>query len=506
MFKRLVSKVREVLYKMRLLKGIRELAEHKDVYINDEVYNAIDLWKGLYKGYAEDIHDVTYHTIENGQQTRKMMSLGMPKVVSEELASLVFNEKCNISISSMNSENESDPLDEFIQDIFKKNKFNKNFQDYLEYMFAFGGMVMKPYVEDGQIKISFVTADCFIPVSYDNTRVKEAVFVNEWRKGQEKYTHLEWHLWEKDVYVIKNEVYKSRNGNDLGVKIALETVFPNLDEVVPITGLKAPLFSYIKPNIANNIDTQSPLGISVYGNAIDTLKLIDTMFDSFHTEFRLGKKRIIVPSHMVKTVVDPNSGDLRRYFDTSDEVYEGMEYSMDDGKPIDVNVELRVEEHIGAINAALNLFAMQTGFSAGSFSFDGESMKTATEVVSEQSKTFKTKKAHETIIEAGLQELIGSILELATLYKIYNAPGEYDVVVSFDDSIVEDKQAELTSLIQEVTNKLTPRKQAIMKYHGLTEKEAEDWLKEINEENASANQTQVDFFGTGGGENGTNTN
>lgn len=499
MFKRLVSKVKEVLAKMGLIKEIGKISEHKDIYISEEMYNAIDKWKSLYRGYFEDIHDLPYHTINKGKQKRRMNTLNTPKTVSEEMASLVFNEKCGISIND-------DKLNGFIDDVFKRNKFNKLFQDYLEYAFAFGGMVIKPYVEGDKIKLSFVTADCFIPISYSNESIKEGVFVNEWRKGQDKFTHLEWHLWDEDIYLIKNEVYKSR-GEDLGVKVALSTVFPNLDEEVPLIGLKRPMFAYFKPNIANNIDTQSPLGISIFANAVDTIKAIDTAFDSFEREFRLGKKRIIVPNSMVKTIVDPATGELHRYFDDTDETYEAVDYADKDNETIqDIKVDLRVDEHIGAINALLNLFAMQTGFSSGTFSFDGESMKTATEVVSEQSKTFKSKKSHETIIEAGLQELIDSIVELSKLYDIYTAPEEYDVVVSFDDSIVEDKQAELTSIIQEVTNKLTPRKQAIMKYHGLTEEEAEKWMQDINEENATATQATVDFFGLGGEDNGTNTN
>lgn len=496
MFKRLVIKVKEVLAKMGLIKSIGDVSEHKDIYVNEEMYNAIDSWKALYKGYFEDIHDIHYHTIKNGQMKRRMNTLNMPKIVSEEMASLVFNEKCDISVSD-------ESLNDFLKSVFKKNKLNKKLQDFIEYTLAFGGGVIKPYVENDQIKISFVTADCFLPLSYSNESIKEAVFVNEWRKGQDKFTHLEWHVWEKDLYVVINEVYKAQNGEDLGIKVNLSTVFPNLEERVEVSGLQQPMFAYFKPNIANNIDTQSPLGVSIFSNAIDTIKAIDTAFDSFEREFRLGKKRIIVPNSMVKTTVDPKTGELHRYFDDSDETYEAVDYEVGDNQSIkDIKVELRVDEHISAINALLNLFAMQTGFSSGSFSFDGESMKTATEVVSEQSKTFKSKKSHETIIESGLQELIDSIVELAQLYGIYNAPNDFDVVVSFDDSIVEDKLAELTNLIQEVNNRLTPRKQAIMKYHGLTEEEAEKWMAEINEESASVNQTQVDFFGTGGGNNG----
>lgn len=485
MFRRLLYAIRRGLVKIGLLDSLEKITDRKEIPSNEEMFKWIDKWKRLYAGYLSDIHDVTYFTIKEGRKTRRLMSMQMPKTVAEEMASLVFNEKCEISI-------DIEWLREFIEDVFQKSKFYRKFQDYLEYMFAHGGMVIKPYVEEGQIMLSFVTADCFIPISWRNDTIHEAVFPYEFQKGDKKYTHLEWHLWEtaKDengeqvkVYVIRNEVYESQNGQDLGIKVPLKDFFPELEEEVRINVLKKPLFSYFKPNKANNIDLQSPLGISIFANALDTIKAIDTAFDSFHREFRLGRKRIIVPANFVKTVVDPETGRTYRYFDDTDEAYEAFEHgNMDDNEIKDISTELRVEEHIGAINALLNVFAMQTGFSMGTFSFDGRSMKTATEVVSEQSKTFKSKKSHEIIIEAGLQELIDSIVALAELYGMIDAPEEYEVTVSFDDSIVEDKGTEIKHQSQMVAAGLQSRKRAIMKIHGCTEEEAMEILREIIDE------------------------
>lgn len=461
--------------RLGLLKSIEKVTDHKDISMNEEMFNQIEIWKALYKGYYDEWHDVTYHTID-GPKQRKMMTLNMAKTSTAEMASLIYNEKCEISI-------ENDTVAEFIEDVFERNKFDKKFQDFIEYSFAHGGMVIKPYVENDQIMLSFVTADCFIPVSWRNDTIYEAVFPFEFQKRDKKYTHLEWHLWEDGNYIIRNEVYESQNGDDLGIKVPLSDHFPELEEETIISGLKHPIFAYFKPNTANNIDTKSPLGISIYANALDTMKAIDTAFDSFHREFRLGRKRIIVPAHMVKTVIDPDTGRAHRYFDDTDETYEAFNSGeMDDNKIQDISVELRVEEHIAAINALLNLFAMQTGFSSGTFTFDGKSMKTATEVVSEQSKTFKSKQSHEVIIEAALQELIHSIVAVGELYGMINAPEEYEVTVTFDDSIAEDKGAEINQQTQLVNAGLQSKKRAIMKVQGVTEEEALEILREIMEE------------------------
>ncbi|MEK6452608.1 phage portal protein [Caldifermentibacillus hisashii] len=475
MFQRIITALKRGLVKLGLLKEIEKITDLKDVSINDEMFQEIEIWKALYKGYYSEWHDLHYYTID-GPKQRKMLTLNMAKTSASEMASLVYNEKCEISI-------DNETVSEFINSVFKQNKFDKKFQDYVEYMFAHGGMVIKPYVENDRIMLSFVTADCFIPISWRNDTIYEAVFPYEFKRRDKKYTHLEWHLWENGQYIIRNEVYESQSGVDLGVKVPLKKFFHDLEEEVSIGNIKRPIFAYFKPNTANNIDIQSPLGISIFANALDTMKAIDTAFDSFHREFRLGRKRILVPAHMVKTVIDPETGAAHRYFDSTDETYEAFgDGNMDSDKIQDISIELRVEEHVSAINALLNIFAMQTGFSTGTFTFDGQSMKTATEVVSEQSKTFKSKQSHENIIEAALQELIDSIVTMGELYGMINAPEEYDVTVSFDDSIAEDKGAEINQQTQLVAAGLQSKKRAIMKVQGVTEEEALEILNEIIEE------------------------
>jgi A118 family predicted phage portal protein len=492
MFKNLIAKIRQVMYKMGLIRGIQSVYDKKEIPVDDTFYDHIDTWKALYSGYHKEFHDVKYHTI-NGTRTRRMATLNMPKTVSQELATLIFNEKCEINISDQ-------ALEENIKDVFRRNSFYRQFQHYLEYGFALGGAVIKVYADDSGIRLGYVTADCFIPLSWDNSSIREGVFVSEIRRQNKKYTHLEWHVWEGAEYVVRNELYES-SGEDLGVRVPLSTLFPNLQEEVRIQNLKRPLFVYIKPNTANNIDPTIPLGISVYANALDTLKSLDIAFDSFQREFRLGKKRIIVPEAAIKMAVDPLTGQMHRYFDANDEVYEAFKFEQDSNEIKDIKVELRVEEHINAINAYLNLLAMQIGFSAGSFTFDGQGVKTATEVVSENSKTFRTKQSHEIIIEAAIQELVETIGQVAELYGFFSVPDEYEVTVTFDDSVAQDKNADAQYWIQLVNSGLASKKRAIQRVLGLTEEEAEQMLQEIREEQQTVTAQAIDLFGmTSGGE------
>lgn len=484
MLKSLWAKVRQVMYKMGLLRGIKSVSQRASFPVDDGFYQEIDKWFHIYRGYYQPWHKVKCHTI-NGEKTRRMHSLNMAKIATEEMASLIFNEKCEINISD-------EEFSRNIEAVRKDNRFDHEFQTSLEYMLAMGGVVWKVQVGKDRtgelkLKLTYVTADCFIPLTYSNSDIQEGVFLNVTRKGSKHYTLLEWHQWEGPEYVIRNELYESDTPGELGVRVGLDTIYPELEDEVRISGLSRPLFVYFRPNIANNIDVTSPLGISIYANALDTLHALDVAFDSFMREFKLGKKRIIVPATAVKTVIDTETGEPKRYFDASDEAYVAFnDQSPEQQKIQDNTVELRVEEHVAAIQAYLDILAMQIGMSAGTFTFDGRGVKTATEVVSENSKTFRTKNSHETIVEEGLKNLITSIGEVAALYGIFSPPAEYEVTVDFDDSIAEDRESNADFYLKLQTASLISKKYALMKILHLTEEQAEEMLEEIREENETA--------------------
>nr|WP_261178845.1 phage portal protein [Anaerobacillus sp. CMMVII] len=477
---------------MGLIKGIKKITDRKEVITTDEFYQHLSKWLAIYKGYYKDWHDLKYTTI-NGEKKRRMRSMRMSKVVSQEMANLVFNEKCSISIGS--EDNKTEEFQSNVLNILSNNAFNQNFQDYLEYMFAMGGMVIKAYVLDDKVKLSYVTADCFIPIADDGKEITEGIFVNESRKGDKYYTNLEWHIWEQGAYIVRNELYESHQKGDMGIKVPLTTLYQDMEEEVIITGLKRSLFVYFKPNIANNIDLNSKLGVSIYAEALDTLYSLDVAFDSFNREFRLGKKRITVPASAVKTVVDPQSGALHRYFDADDEVYEAFNFEQENNDIKEHSTTLRVEEHISSINALLNILAMQTGFSAGAFTFDSEGLKTATEVVSQNSKTYRSRSGHITIIEEGLKDLIEVIGDLAELYSLFNTPDKFDTKVNFDDSIAEDRDTNAKYWITLVQNQVASKLMAIQKVHKVTEEDAKEILKQIQSENQTVGAMEIDMFG-----------
>ena len=462
-----------------LAREFKDIFELGGVPAFQQFYNfGIFPWKWVYKGFYNAWHLIDAPTIENPKATRRMAYLNLSKAVCSELAGMVWTDQTEVTVSTAGielAENEEDPLQKFVRkSALEKNNFGVKMGETIEQAAALGGAALKVWRDvrhDGEgreiegserLKIGYCMADQFIPTAWDNAEISEAVFISRQAKGGYYYTRLEWHKWDGVTYTITNELYRadqyrtgSREPQDiLGMRVPLAEIYPFLDETATVDGVENSLFSYFRTPTANNIDDNSPLGVSIYANAMETLHALDICFDSFVREFRLGKKRIIVPARMIKTVIDPVSGEPRRYFDATDETYEALSTDDPDSLKIqDNSIELRVDEHVSAMNAFLNIFCLQVGLSSGTFSFDAKSgLKTATEVVSENSKTYKTVKNFQNMIRPAVVRLVENIITVAALYDMKTEDGQsvrelaergYTVNVAMDDGITQDRQTNI---------------------------------------------------------------
>jgi len=315
----------------------------------------------------------------------------------------------------------------------------------------------------------------FIPVSWDNKRILEADFISREIVDGKSYLKIEKHRKTETGYNIATEIWQDNADGTLKRDKALET------ESVDIA-VSRPLFAYISNPEANNFSMYSPLGISLYANAIDTLEALDIAFDALSQEIVLGRKRIIVPASATRLFVDTETGKRVRYFDPSDEIFQA--FNSEDAQNIkitDNTVELRINELRLAVQTLLDVLATQTGFSAGTFSFDGVSMKTATEVISENSKTFKLKQSYENQIKCGVLDLLETIREIGGLYGINTSTEEYTMV--FNDAVIEDRNSKTNYWLLRYSQGTATLKTVLEELDGMTEEEAEEEALKIKEQN-----------------------
>ena len=508
-----------------LAKEYKSIFDLEGVPAFNQFYNiGIFPWKYLYRGFYKPWHLIKAPTIEDPDHHRNLAYLNMSAAICSEIAGMVWTDQCEVSVSLNGYEGDNDPLCEFVNHVLADNDFHTKMIESIEQASALGGHAMKAWHEvrrdkDGNeipgtdsIRLGYAMADQFVPTAWNNAGVDDAIFVTRTAKGGFYYTLLEWHFWDGLTYKIKNELYRAEMKKDgvggdqdiLGFRYPLAAVYPMLDEETEIN-TEYSLFTYFRTPKANNIDDNSPLGISMYANAMDTLHAIDICFDSFVREFRLGKKRIIVPARMIRNVVDPVTGKQVRYFDASDETYEALSTDDPDSLKIqDNSVVLRVSEHVEAMNALLNLLCLQVGLSFGTFSFDAHGgLKTATEVVSENSKTYKTIKNFQNQIVPAIKDIVNAIIEVASAYEMtYEGKSiralrdiGYEVKVTMDDGITQDRQTNINEGITLVGAGLMSKYTFLTdpKYgQNMTEEQAQTELERIAQEN-NVTLPQVDI-------------
>ena len=194
-------------------------------------------------------------------------------------------------------------------------------------------------------------------------------------------------------------------------------------------------------------------------------------------EFVLGKKRIFVAPELMYTDSLGNEA-----FDPNDVVFYQLpeDTLKDGGKPItEINMEIRSEEHEKAINNCLNILSLKCGFGSEHYKFDNGNIQTATQVISENSDMYRTKNKHEIILNGVLPELYRIIARLGKVMGFGTDP-DSEIVINFDDSIIEDKQAERNEDRKDVAMGVMRLDEYRAKYYGETVEEAAKNLPEQN--------------------------
>ena len=371
-------------------QSLGNITEHPRIAVSREEYKRI--MRNL-RYYQSKWDDVEFMNTNGDMVKRPFNHLPIGRTAAKKIASLVYNEQATITVDETVS-----GADDYVQSVLLNDRFNKNFERYFESCLALGGLAMRPYVDGDKVKISFVQAPVFLPMRSNTQDISSAAIVTKTIKSEAQknvyYTLIEFHEWKnKDEYTITNELYRSEVKDRVGDRVPLSELYEELDETTTIKGLSRPLFTYLKTAGMNNKDINSPLGLSIFDNAKSTIDFINTTYDEFKWEVKMGQRRVAVPEQTVRTEFNSRNEKVTvtRKFDPNQNVYEKFDTGGLDGSIniTDLTTPIRSEDYIKAINEGLSLFEMQIGVSAGMFSFDGKSMKTATEIVSENSDTYQ---------------------------------------------------------------------------------------------------------------------
>jgi A118 family predicted phage portal protein len=465
--------------------------------------NIVNIGKSLYQGYLPDdllkqgqyshlagFHDYKVYTELNDGKKKRRKTLRLPKIISKQLNKYIYTENVKIYAESETNKEAAANISEFINGIIEKENYWEKSKELSETMYSMGGKVEKPRVENGEIKIDYLTADNFHPLAYNNKQVYSGVFWNKKKQDGYFYTKLIWVKKVENGFNISKELYKSKDGIYLGNKVPYETLYDDV-ETYTLENFSSIPFTYCKTAQANDVVLNSPMGVPIWLAGIDTIGYSDLTFDQMYREIKFGGLTRTVPQYATKKQVKINNDGSKTYtsvYDPNDETFIKLNYDPNNEKQKfeDVTPQLRYESFIAIINNALDIFAFQTGFSVGSFRFDGKSVKTATEVLSEKEDTYKTVVEQEKNLANAHANLFMSCVELANAFELDERvkiiPDDLVIKTDFDDSIIVDDETEAKKALELSAKGDIPRWYGVMKSLKVSEKRAKELVAEAKQE------------------------
>lgn len=446
---------------IKKIKGDSKKIPNKSLRISD--------WLSWYRGDVMGFHNYRIYNGVNYIELRRK-SMQAAKFICEMWANLLLNERCDIVIPKA----AKIKLDDYLT----KTNFWVKANGGIEKAFALshGAFVLTvkniEVGDKGTIKakdntsigIDFVNALKITPITIEDKNVTECAFTSI----NSDTTNFSIHVKNAaGNYEIHN--YVIDNASD---KIINEYVFDT----------KSPLqwFWIVRPNIESNAITESQddeLGVSVFANSIDTLKALDSKYDGFDKEYVLGKKRIFVAAEA--WTVNITDGKMSRTFDPNEDLYYQLPTN-DKGEQViqTKSDELRYDAYIKGINTELNWLSMKCGMGETFLHFDGSNIATATQVISENSTLYRNLKKHEILLESILKSMTEAIIYASNTFT-KNGIGEVnskDIKIKFDDSIIEDKGAEMARDKADVTSGIMSKIDYRIKWYNEDEKTATQYV------------------------------
>jgi A118 family predicted phage portal protein len=462
-------------------KSSLEKAIGRQIAVSEKMQEAISLWNDMY--------------LDEPPWKGDTQTMNLPSSIAHEFARLVTLEN---EFTVTGSE-----MADFIDG--ELHRALKDFQNKVELYCAKGGMAMKPYVNGNMVEVDFTQADCFFPTDYDsNGNITGAIFVDTVRQGDYLFTRLETHQFIPDqtvtdeegnvsqtnMYTVENKAYRSERlqyyhsddslnqsaRDPFHEEVPLDAVdqWASLQPYVELHDVERPLFVYIRVPSANNVDTKSPLGASVYSRAVEAIQSTDEQYTQIKNEFKTFEAAIEAEQDLFKKTKDGKpilpSGKERafRTYDTR---------TGDGNQPLlkEFNPAFRDSSLYNGLDHDLKHVEFLCELAYGTISDPASVDRTATEVITAKQRSYSAVCNMQKAWQEGLEHLVYAMSAYAALYGL--APfGPAELAISFGDGVLEDVDKEY----QRRWAMVMAGKMRIEKFYewylGISEDEAKEWI------------------------------
>lgn len=444
---------------------------------SDDLYSDIEMWRHW---YMADVKSFYNYKIFNGKRhiSCKRKTLGMARQACQNWADLLLNEKVKINCNDSASQ-------DFIVDVLDRNNFWVRGNRCIESAFWSGLVAIIPHplgmsadaqsgrvISSKGIGLTYSVGQQIIPLAIENGECVECAFASEWQDGDKKYTCVQiFTRGESGRYICENHIFDSTSGflekspgDTNGAFLGMPAIWD--------TGVSVPPWAFIRPNIENPKYPDSPFGPAVFAGAIDIIQGIDTVYDAYINEYTMGKTRIVTSVEATRIDKEGNP-----FFDENDVVFYAIPQGVTDQPYINsIQPAIRATEMQTGLNDNLSLFSSKCGFGERYYQYNGNNITTATEVISENSHMFRVLKKHEIVLDAALKRLCKLILMYGNIYLGKNLDQDQEIIIDFDDSIIEDTKSQNSEMRADVAAGILRPEIYLSKKYGVSEEEAKKMM------------------------------
>lgn len=420
----------------------------ENIYIqgrNRMIDTYYDIWRGK-PGWL----NYSYRMPNGQKQSAKLKTLNMPRYICRTWANNYANEDTKITIPHESS-------NEALQSIFADTNLFGRFNNFCEMFMGLG--IGATVVEvtalmdeetkellpnpDGKVSITMIPGRRIVPITVEDGEVTECAFFTLVTGGAKCL-----------VYYLNGDEYHLAifQGNGNNGQYAWD--WNNYTDIPTKAKKDTPLFQIWKPNLTEDDEIDASVGVSIFATAEDTFKQIDLGYTAYYKEVKLGQKVKFISSDVQKFDED---GNVELPFDEEDESVIFVPNANEAGSKMqEFNGELRIDAITKYINTNLNCAAMLCGLGQTQFEFDsggGRPIQTATGVIAKQTELYRNVIKQENLALGCFRKLVMAIAHMNNEWtnqpKIEIAK-KSDIVVTFDDNIMEDTTSKKEKELAEV--------------------------------------------------------
>lgn len=362
----------------------------------------------------------------------------------------------------------------YVNAVLEASEFNTQYRKQLEKISATGTVACYvrldgvEYLDNGKarggmVRLNYVNADGFIPLTVENDIVIEAAFSGTALKGgREETTVVLFLCGDTGLYMAETHVFDWQ-----GTEIKEQESTVNLGPVKP--------FAVMRNAEVNNLDNMEGYGLPKLWNAIPMLKALDLSYNVLYSDLDKAEKVVLISEVLCDFDEEGRavmSLEQKKLFVLLGEgKLPGEKTLIQEYNPI-----IRIDEITKAFELNLSLLSMMFGYGTKKYSFEGGQIKTATEYVGERQDALQELNRQRQEAARYIQDLCRAVLWFSNTFQGKNWNWEDEICINFDDSFITDRNSELESKRSDALSFSQISELTIwylMDRYNLTEKEAE---------------------------------